>query len=126
MEPGPELDAAVCAAVGIVPLAWFRCCDGFRQAYPTEEQAITAIRPGFHQWIEPAYPPVSTDLAAAWRVVEALCGKGYSYEVGSNLGGHTRARFYVIGKSHAYSDIGISVPYAICLAALKALGVDPC
>src|SRR5688572_4057559 len=97
MNPGPETDAAVCAAVGIAALKSY----GYRIACPDFytiptadyrthiEEMMSPHRDTIPMWcpkttllevdyVDPVYPPVSTDIAAAWRVVEAMRARGYS------------------------------------------------
>jgi len=65
-------------------------------------------------------PHYSTDIAAAWLVVEHLRERGYRlnmYE--SLLGGEYVAMF--IGEKGSQCG-GTTAPHAICLSALKAVG----
>lgn len=73
-------------------------------------------------------PSYSTDIAAAWEVAEKLSqlcfglwrvGDEWECELDSNDG-----RFLVAGDSVHVFGSGISAPLAICLAALKAVGVS--
>lgn len=72
------------------------------------------------------YPPYSTDIAAAWEVVEKMGG-----EVGSPGDGPYQrkdkwAAFIPCpGKDNGGKwGYGDTAPHAICLAALKAVGVE--
>lgn len=72
-------------------------------------------------------PEYSTDIAAAWDVVEAWKGDGSLCEIvlsrcESHVSTGWRARF---GESEASWEADApTAPLAICLAALKAKGVD--
>lgn len=79
-------------------------------------------------------PPYSTDIAAAWEVVEKLqkdnpFWKTSNYEgwMNFNLGpttGNDGFGWYAnFGDSNTIA-YGKTAPHAICLAALKALGVE--
>ena len=70
-----------------------------------------------------ACPPYSTDIGAAWEVVEkvpyALCLM--------RVDGKWRAQFWEFGKytSRPQGEADApTAPHAICLAALRALGVE--
>ena len=70
--------------------------------------------------------PYSTDLMAAWEVVEKMQDYQKPHQMGHPL--HLKYHFWVekwyasIGASEALED---TVPLAICRAALKAMGVNP-
>ena len=64
-------------------------------------------------------PAYSTDIAAAWTVVERL-GDKFNF-IGKCADGWNAVLFYD-GNSHG--EIAPSAPHAICLAALKAVGVE--
>lgn len=60
----------------------------------------------------------STDIAAAWEVVERLRSRGYRFEVRSQPQG-----FWVYFGEEMSAEAP-TAPHAICLAALKAVGHD--
>ncbi len=62
-------------------------------------------------------PAYSTDIAAAWQVVDKLHALSFYLEVGS---AGWMARFANISATEASAA---TAPLAICLAALKAVGV---
>ena len=69
-------------------------------------------------------PPYSTDIAAAWLVVEKLENQGW-HLILNNLGqphsGKWSAQFTdVFGRVQVYGEAETS-PHAICLAALKTI-----
>lgn len=120
MGPGPELDAAVCAAVGIAPY---------------EVEAPTNV---FENYVL-EYPPVSTDIAAAWRVLDAMKNRVALYVFPA---GNRGAAWYCgpldTDERNAFNAakagrcgvaragvFAATLPEAICRAALKALRVDP-
>jgi hypothetical protein len=74
-------------------------------------------------WEVPSY---STNLAAAWEVVEKLTEEGYEFWVS----GDGRVELYDQDDNqfHAGYSTRRTAPLAICLAALKAKGVEvpPC
>jgi hypothetical protein len=84
----------------------------FRQFTPEEE-----AKPTVFTQVKP-YCRYSSDLAVAWRAVEQLSANGEPLQV------HRDASRWVaaFGKSPAVT--GPSAPVAICLAALRARGID--
>lgn len=122
MTPGPELDALVAETVmGSTLSRWpVLQFDG-----TAKEELVFWDGPKMMR-----LPPYSTDIAAAWEVVENFVAKlAFSGENGFVLDyscGSWTATF-----RHSISEFGKSVesladtaPHAICLAALKAVGVD--
>lgn len=97
--------------------------------------SATEGRSGCQHWDgrKPTYndclPHYSTDIAAAWEVVEKVCGDQYDYVfrlerlTGRRAPGRYWAHFnHQSGRnSGAYAE---EAPEAICKAALKALGVE--
>jgi hypothetical protein len=77
------------------------------------------------------YPPCySTDIAAAWQVVETLARSNLSVQVRYHNGRLAEVIFYEDPTNPDFVEYGYvsskesnPVPHAICLAALKALGV---
>lgn len=70
----------------------------------------------------PIPPPYSTDIAAAWLVVEKLQEQGVRMDILSDWHGHRTCR--VARKSESlYDALGWSetAPLAICRAALRAV-----
>lgn len=64
----------------------------------------------------------STDISAAWEVVEELSARGLYLDI------DTHPDFYLVDVQRRNNVVAYSVattaPEAICLAALKAVGVD--
>jgi hypothetical protein len=120
MEAGPELDALVAEKV----MGWSVCdtADGGKAGI-APRQTCSAVR----------VPPYSTDISAAWQVVERLCttypglGVGgpfanrFVLEVPNNEPLACKARF--CHQGHVNEAGGEAAPLAICRAALKAVGV---
>jgi hypothetical protein len=70
-------------------------------------------------------PPYSTDIGAAWEVVEKIWdgGRGMSWRVVDDVPPTVCAEFWE--GDHEYEGIGQSAPHAICLAALAAVKAVP-
>jgi hypothetical protein len=77
-------------------------------------------------------PSYSTDIAAAWLVVEKLRTEGLHLQMNDTLSAY-RARFFTVASTvkwdqesadGAYYQFASTPAHAICLAALKALGVE--
>lgn len=71
-------------------------------------------------------PPYSTDLAAAWEVVNRM--KNYFFVCGRTDEGRWEAIFYPVnsGVGKLSEGRGDTVSLAICRAILKAMGVEEC
>lgn len=67
-------------------------------------------------------PRYSTDVAAAWLVVEALRTKGYDFDSFTSHEGWSDAIFLKDGDEHLVR--AETFPLAICRAALQAKGVQ--
>lgn len=85
-----------------------------------------------HQEIMPSVPSYSTDMAAAWQVVEHLLAKGRplalqapgSYDMNEEYHQFTRWMAGFSGGVGFTEEVEAdTAPLAICLAALKAVGV---
>lgn len=112
MKPGRELDALIAEKVFGLPQSTWRDGEDHR-----DEDGVGVVVLG----VRP--DPYSTDIAAAWTVVEKLdLLRNHSFE-------RSPDGLYEIGV--LYSDDGYwevygsapTAPHAICLAALKAVGV---
>ncbi len=69
-----------------------------------------------------ALPHYSTDIAAAWSVVENMRHKGYRTEIVFGTQADAYVTF-VIGVVRYRADTA-SVSNSICLAALKCMGIE--
>ncbi len=79
-------------------------------------------------------PDYSTDIAAAWQVVEKMRSNGYFYEVTENIEDPSIYCAMFVDRSTSYYDTyesgwsneqwaaASTAPHVICLAALKAVG----
>ncbi len=63
-------------------------------------------------------PAYSTDIAAAWEVVEAMQTKGWCWTVVS-FGRQVRVKFH--NSVLAHDDMSETVPLATCRAAIRAV-----
>lgn len=121
MEASRELDAIV--AEKIMGYLWWHRSEGCNQLYEpgsAEWAADMELIPGKH---ETEYPPVlgvphySTDIAAAWTLIE----RHPFYVYIARVHGFWQCNFYAPEAFKATAD---TAPLAICLAALKAAEVD--
>lgn len=111
MNAGRELDALVAEKV----MGWtFRTfpegvCPNVKHWYCGEQYVLMK--------------PFSTDIAAAWRVVEKLVSDGRVFIVkGDGLrDGDFNPKWTVLCDNHPRTDAA-TAPLAICLAALQAVG----
>lgn len=69
-------------------------------------------------------PAYSTDIAAAWEVVEKLHDRGAVLRLDAGPGGSTLAAFEIVGHPGSCGSSGTTAPLAIVLAALLAVGVE--
>ena len=118
MEAGRELDALIAEKVMGLTLGPAPMSANFE---------ITCVKLGDHEWRNISY--YSTEIGAAWEVVEKLRGAGWTFhvdDVGFNdaTEGEWRVMFTeaTTGNEHVFAD-GKTAPHAICLAALKAVEV---
>jgi hypothetical protein len=114
MDAGPDLDAEIARRVF-----------GWRNVRPA------LLRPGRYVGDAPDtlvsqdLPPYSSDIAAAWQVVEAMCERGWNstlwYEDGC-----WHVLFDYPGLGYCTVDCrGETVSLAICRAALYAVKTTP-
>lgn len=77
-------------------------------------------------------PHYSTDISAAWQVIQKLQADGWHYEVGDMHTGRSHFVKFGRGKYDPYDNFfeeehseTASTPWlAICLAALQAVGIE--
>lgn len=72
-------------------------------------------------YVNQVIPHYSTDIAAAWEVVEKLKGQSMVLNYGEDTQGW-ECSFIVGGKR--YTSVRSIITHAICLAALKAVGYE--
>lgn len=120
MEAGRELDALVAEKV----MGWEPGPGGIHLFPPKDEPN----RKRFTRWNGEArvteIPHYSTDIAAAWEVVEKL---GHKFQMFLNTRGKWTEADFVHWPDNLKGYVAASAdtaPLAICLAALKACGVD--
>lgn len=92
------------------------------------------VEPGSHYPGAVPVPPYTTDIAAAWRVVEHMANDGFDFEVSGDPydGDESRFAYFYKGDSNAPWKSGTveakawasAAPEAICRAALRAMGED--
>lgn len=63
----------------------------------------------------------STDIAAAWEILENLVGRGFEFSI---QGGGDSESVVAFGRGRGAAEVvrGEAFPHAICLAALAAVG----
>jgi hypothetical protein len=68
-------------------------------------------------------PAYSTDIAAAWEVISEMQRRGWSFILDDMCSGKTYQCHFERERTEVYNVTDIeTVPLAICLAALKAVG----
>jgi hypothetical protein len=123
MEAGPKLDALIAENV----MGWKR---QENIAWRTPHVYLYVDHNG-HIRLPEEVPHYSTDISAAWQVVEAIERRGWFVEVGlcnAEYGPKKRAwcQVGVYGDNGAYVGEAYedTAPLATCLAALRAIGVE--
>lgn len=119
IKPGPRLDALVAEKVFgctpyIGPSAQYEC--GCSPMNPEHETMINS-------WC--VIPKYSTSIADAWQVVEKI-EKDFAIQISSD--GDAKIIWYCYleneDKGVWVNEKADTAPHAICLAALKAIGVE--
>lgn len=115
MNAGRSLDVLVATRV----LGWAHAAvDGVECL--TDADCVYHLRPD--QWSIPAF---STDIAAAWQVVEWLREMGHGLVIKAYPANGNYIYTYTAHIPRIDATIpSPDAPLAICLAALKAVGVD--
>jgi hypothetical protein len=116
MNPGPELDALVAEKV----MGWtIDKLHGFTVVINPEMKKNDWI--AFLNGFSP-YPAYSTDIAAAWSVVKKF---DYLYLFRSpEINDGMYECKLTMADERKYYALSESAPHAICLAALRAVGVE--
>lgn len=123
MKPGRELDALIAEKI----MGWTKniTLDFYPTYYPS--------RPAQMNILGHIIPSYSTDIAAAWKVVEKLQSYNPFWESSDAfLGFELSPSIGINGKHNWYCNFGDStkgkyadtVSHAICLAALKIIAID--
>ena len=136
MQAGRELDALVAEKVMGIEVQWRPWHDRHgnegREPYMANASRQGRLARGQPLYSGGAINPYSTDISAAWEVVEKL-RKSYRvriHEFGSGWQASLEIKDgrlrYPIEISHEGDESANSdtAPHAICLAALKAVGID--
>jgi len=116
MKPGRELDALIAERV----MGWKICRNknGGYSIFVGDEDNYTAWSSTKDIELPDVFPKYSTDISAAWEVVEKI-----KYKWDNNFSIHWNGEEWVIPQPK-FPDLAISVgdtaPHAICLAALEA------
>lgn len=125
MKPGRELDALIAEKV-----MGYKRID-FKDLKHLENEDSP------HIWVDPdgfkhgCSPPFSTSIEAAWEVVEKLQSNGgFVFEFKSSekfvqaVFNHLLPTPETLWRGSTVWTEKVTAPHAICLAALKALGVE--
>lgn len=135
MEAGNQLDALVAEKVmGYVPLP-LKVEDDPTSLWTDQGLRDGLIASGFTHYPPPGspqkvcgIPPFSTDIKAAWRVVEKLASEGIRLWVGPSVActNYGCEIVHDAGRDEDDADYTFcpTAPEAICFAALKAVGED--
>lgn len=134
MEAGPELDALV--AVKVMGYVWHRITSRRSELRPPDSRDAVVVREGKKPLIyigyqKPWLPAYSTDIAAAWTVVEKLMEIGWTVTLAPRqFEKYPEDRFKFHGcrmvdkdgaqHMQSFSDHAETAPLAICLGALRA------
>lgn len=120
MNAGRELDALV--AEKVMGWQWFPSSVNSEQLVLVPDQgAVLLVRWG--QMVTELVPPYSTEIAAAWEVLERLRQPDY-YEPSDGPWGRFIDNLNYNYK-HSISRLMFDLsPFVICHAALKSVGVD--
>lgn len=134
MNPGRELDALVAEKVMGLDLS--------PKIHPYKKVSDFSLRPGalnyYGTYVEKREPEFySTDIAAAWEVVEKMRSHSHMDAFAlkapdeDQAPGFWRAIFLKkeigpedMSNFYEWPTLGCSAPHAICLAALKACGIE--
>lgn len=140
MKPGRSLDALVAEKVtGSKPRTISGATKDKGESWAVIQDAMNGpfyTDNDVRDWIESVqgyelmhihyYPKYSTDIAAAWQVVEKLGSEKFMFDLKrrySICGWGWDAEFADYNWKEYEAD-GVTAPHAICLAALKAVGWD--
>lgn len=124
MQPGCEVDALVAEKVMELEIKPYEKLKGVDPASPLPEYSgkfFTPIKDNlygtrYQQWEPIDIPPYSTDIAAAWEVVEKLKDRS------PNIYYDTVGKKWHVGFDFDnLTPFSESLPHAICLAALKSV-----
>jgi hypothetical protein len=87
--------------------------------------------PNWKKWLKEncvvvtEYPPYSSDIRYAWQVMEKFKDKGFLFALKNTVGGNYSFSLTDWGgMCDTFSADSNTAPLAICLAALKSVGVE--
>jgi hypothetical protein len=118
VKPGRELDALVAEKVMGFDLGHDAL---WQDVYSTPDALVETSQDRKHRRTLPNY---STDIAAAWEVVENVTSGDNEGFALTKQPGTIGASFSNLSGKAPYQSNGDTAPHAICLAALKALGEE--
>lgn len=126
VKPGRELDALV--AEGVMGEAQPIHSPCSSEPVPNAWKPFYNTEVGYYKWLPRAF---STDIAAAWEVVEKLRGDGFEPAIVGDDHGHWAVVYEGVselGDKVPWLNVPVdealwaaTVPHAICLAALRAV-----
>ena len=129
MKPGPELDALV--AEKVMGWVWV---DGFSSETnaPTKwlepKNWNEMVPEGWGAHSVPDVPKYSTDIWAAWEVVEKMRESMIAIGIAHSIQMPQKDWSYLVTAQEPNKDeifiVEKSAPHAICLTALKAVGYE--
>lgn len=130
MEPGHKLDALVEERIFGTRVAWVRPRSLLSleivetDADDPEGRPIRAdLADGARSMAELLVRPYSGDIAAGWLVIEEMRARHYLVEIEEHSSPARAWRVTLYGPAQApMRGRGASVPHAICIAALTAVG----
>lgn len=113
MKPGPELDSLIAKRVMNIPPD-YACTPGF----------IDTGKDWVQEWDN--LKPYSTDIAVAWLVVEKMISDDNEFELTTYFPCTQLVFWCRFSADMNFDHIGEAdtAPHAICLAALKAKGIE--
>jgi hypothetical protein len=119
MQPGRELDELVAKMLGWSNIDWH-----FDRVYPGRTWIGGNPHGDGDRYVEEV-PFFSTDIAAAWQVVEKLREKSFAMTI-STMGPRQQTSAFCIYEGRKITDHcwGDTAAHAICLAALKVVTVN--
>jgi hypothetical protein len=125
-EPGPEMDALVAVRVlGLAPVAWGEAtpcpeCGGEMRYCGARSRCCNCS-----EWRYSAYREYSTEIVAAWQVVEALAARDFVATITSAdvIRPGAWLVWFIDASRQQWFGEGPTAPIAISRAALRAFGI---
>lgn len=127
MQAGRELDALVSAHVfGLPVLSMDEQMQKWGGAIPNAVNCRVKNSPGEREWDFETCAHYSTDMNAAWQVVEKMREQGFYYVLTTDDDEKQHECFFALPDTHmdeVQTVMAEQASHAICLAALKAMEV---